>query len=237
MLIGIPFAAVVFLAGHWVVAATFRRSLLRSPYVWTARWPNKLAVWIAGPALCYLLTAVSAFPYLRAQGPPSLTVEVVSGAPANRAGIVDGDRMIAIDGRQLAHWEDVRPKVQSAYDRPLDVELERAGRKLHVSVTPVEGKIGVTPRPGLIPLNRAVVDALTFPVRAVTAAASGFWHAIRGDESVEVTGPVGVVRATGASASSLLFLFALTLSMALPIVFVVDGVSFLVLSLVMRDRW
>jgi hypothetical protein len=31
-------------------------------------------------------------------------------------------------------------------------------------------------------------------------------------------------------------LFALTLSMALPIVFVVDGVSFLVLSLVMRDR-
>jgi regulator of sigma E protease len=157
--------------------------------------------------------------------------------PADRAGISDGDRMIAIDGRQLARWDDVKPQVQSANDRAIDVELERAGRKLHLSVTPVDGKIGVTPRPGLIPLHRAVVDALTFPVRAVTAAASGFWHAIVGDESVEMAGPVGVVRATGASASSLLFLFALTLSMALPIVFVVDGVSFLVLALVMRDRW
>jgi hypothetical protein len=42
MLIGIPLAALIFLAAHWFVAALFRHSLFRPPLVWRSPWTTKL---------------------------------------------------------------------------------------------------------------------------------------------------------------------------------------------------
>lgn len=85
---------------------------------------------------------------------------VVDGSPAQRAGLRNGDEIIAIDNAAIDSWGQVVTKVRNSPDRPLRLEIRRNGASLPViSVTPgavaeksqLVGKIGAAPRvePGL----------------------------------------------------------------------------------------
>ena len=82
--------------------------------------------------------------------------------PALVAGLKPGDKLVAIDGKRITEWEQVRPLIQPNSGRELIVEVERAGETLEIPITPVEveaatdpnnpsetervGQIGVLPR-------------------------------------------------------------------------------------------
>ena len=114
--------------------------------------------------------------FLRAVGfsyyrPPIKPVigEVVRGGAAERAGLRPGDEFVAIDGRDIARWEQVVELVRSRPGRPLRIEIEREGKLLpEIVLTPstvVEGgkevgKIGAAPR-----IDPQVMEGLTAEVR------------------------------------------------------------------------
>jgi regulator of sigma E protease len=233
VVIGIPLAAVLFLLGHFFAAACFRRSLFRSPSIWRASWAKKLGVFLAGPLLGYIAAAAAAMPITHAQGDPTLSVDVVPGMAGDRAGLESGDRLISIDGRTLARWEDVPREITSAGERAVVVELERAGHRLSLNVQPEQGKIGVIPRRQPATLPRAAAAALKMPLRVIQATALGLLRVLAPDTAEGISGPVGIVRTAAGSGSrgSLSMLATVALSTGLPIVLFVDAIVFLALSL------
>jgi membrane-associated protease RseP (regulator of RpoE activity) len=58
-------------------------------------------------------------------------------APANRAGLRPGDRILSIGGRQVSTWDEVRAAVRPSGDKPLAMVVERDGKRLAVTATPI----------------------------------------------------------------------------------------------------
>jgi len=58
-------------------------------------------------------------------------------APANLAGIRPGDRIISLAGQPVRNWDDVRALVRPNGGRQISVVVERAGKTLHLTATPI----------------------------------------------------------------------------------------------------
>ena len=69
---------------------------------------------------------------------------VMPDSPAAKAGIEDGDRIVALDGKPNPTWEDIGLKeVTSAY-RPMHLQVERDGKRFETTVIPtLNDRIGV----------------------------------------------------------------------------------------------
>jgi regulator of sigma E protease len=52
--------------------------------------------------------------------------QVLSGRPSEQAGIRPGDEIVAIDGVEIRHWEDVVRAISNAPDQKLEIEVRRA---------------------------------------------------------------------------------------------------------------
>ena len=79
-----------------------------------------------------LLPGLGLAPWLPPIAPVLGRIEA-DGAAA-RAGLAVGDRILAINGKPVATWEDVVKTVQAEPDRRLRFELERKGRKIGLPV-------------------------------------------------------------------------------------------------------
>jgi regulator of sigma E protease len=145
--------------------------------------------------------------------------EVISGSPAEEAGLSPDDAILRIDDTAIEAFNDIPPLVQGADGRALSLRIWRRGDQLDLSVTPRDDgsglRIGIRPKTVLKkfgPLG-AVVEAVrwtgemtrqTFDVlgRLVTAQIS----------PKTMMGPLGIAQASGdaarGGAGSLFFLVA-----------------------------
>lgn len=83
---------------------------------------------------------------------------VIPGKPAALAGMKEGDRIVAINGKKVRTWNDVLLKISGATGRKLDVEVARVGAVQKLGIVPEatigydklgeekeRGKIGISP--------------------------------------------------------------------------------------------
>ena len=85
---------------------------------------------------------------------PPVLGQVIEGAPAHRAGLREGDRVVAIDGVAVNRWQDVVASVRDRPDATLTFELERDGTRMQVKVATDAvnegaakiGRIGAAPK-------------------------------------------------------------------------------------------
>jgi regulator of sigma E protease len=99
---------------------------------------------------------------------------LIEGGEAQRAGLQVNDRILRANGRDIALWEDWVDVVRSHPDQRLDLEIERGGQKLKLSLTPAvidEGgkKIGRIGAAAYI--DKAAFDAMLTTVRYPPGAA------------------------------------------------------------------
>ncbi|KAA6184803.1 RIP metalloprotease RseP [Thiohalocapsa marina] len=152
---------------------------------------------------------------------PPLIAEVVDGEPAQRAGLLPGDRVLAIDGRPIEDWSELVEAVRSHPDAPMSLRVSRDGSELELALTPavvdVEGtrigRIGAGPfiPEGLydsyrVRLQYGPVEALGEAVQRVgdlsmlTLRIVG--RMLVGTASVEnLSSPIGIADAAGRTAS------------------------------------
>lgn len=117
---------------------------------------------------------------------PAVIGKVLPKAPAERAGLRDGDRIMAIDGTPVTLWSEVAKAARAAPGKPLSLEIERAGKRIEVSVVPdvIEDKSGGKPigRIGFSPRDEPAMRDAMFtlvayaPGAAISKAIAQTWE-------------------------------------------------------------
>lgn len=152
---------------------------------------------------------------------PPVIGEVVEGDPAATAGLMAGDRVLAVDGVALDVWLDLVHAVRDAPDVALNLAVERDGRIMEVGLTPMPfddqgqriGRIGAAPSvpdslfepyrltvrygplDAAVEAGRRVVDLSVVTLRIIG-------RMLVGSASVEnLSSPIGIADAAGKTAS------------------------------------
>src|SRR5664279_972622 len=122
--------------------------------------PKKLVVMLGGPTMNLVIATVLFGGIFMLYGVAGLTSRVssvsqcvqtvpVSGkaqvacspadpqAPANAAGIKPGDRIISMAGQPINSWDDVRAQVRPNGGKQIPVVVERGGKRLSLTATPI----------------------------------------------------------------------------------------------------
>jgi regulator of sigma E protease len=101
--------------------------------------PIRFLIVFAGPAMNFVLAAVIfalVFMILGRPVAPPVVGRVTDGGPVARAGLHTGDRITAVDGQPIQHWEDVARAVQQAEHRTLTLTVQGRDGERTVPVTP-----------------------------------------------------------------------------------------------------
>ncbi len=96
---------------------------------------------VAGPVMNFLLALVIFFIASLFVGQPVESDTEIGGvapeSPADRAGLVEGDRLIEINGMPISDWDDIRMALRSGdWGAPVDVTIERDGADIVHTITP-----------------------------------------------------------------------------------------------------
>lgn len=121
-----------------------------------AVWQRFLIV-AAGPAINFLFAILLFMGIFGAIGyptAPAIVTGVVGGSPAQAAGVVPGDRILSIDGRELRNFAEVQGHIMLRPDQPMRLVVEREGRR--ISLEPKTGTTVATDKFG----NKAKIGTL-----------------------------------------------------------------------------
>ncbi|MEO6359832.1 MAG: M50 family metallopeptidase [Sphingomicrobium sp.] len=183
-------------------------------------WQRFLIV-LAGPAANFLLAILifaAFFAFLGVPQTPSLVHGVVPGSAAERAGLLKGDRIVAMDGRATGSFEDVAAYATLRPNYRVVIELERGGKRLQLPAlvsSEVEadrfgqrfeiGRLGVMAqgreyaRVGPLELLPA---ATGYTLKMTRSMIDGLWQIISGRRSVkDLGGPLKIAQIAGQQAS------------------------------------
>ncbi|MET0483655.1 MAG: RIP metalloprotease RseP [Aestuariivirgaceae bacterium] len=188
---------------------------------------QRAAVVVAGPVANYLLAIAIFFLTLTLIGVPVNEPKVNAvrpGGAAAQAGILPGDIIRKVNGEPTASFEDVQRIVAPRAGQPLSIVVERAGRPVETTVTPVETEIksgSATVKIGLIGIERTAGGPRNYlrqsPGEALETALERTWfitsqsvlyvgRMLSGHEGTgQLAGPLGIAEMTGRAASLGLF--------------------------------
>ena len=103
-------------------------------------WQRMIIV-AAGPVFNFLLAIVIFFGIFWSSGLLMLQPvigEVTAGSPAQRAGLLSGDFIKAIDGKSVESWSDLSETIMNSGGKSLRLTVRRGGETLTLSVTPAD---------------------------------------------------------------------------------------------------
>jgi regulator of sigma E protease len=175
----------------------------------------------AGPITNFLfaiLVYVALFASYGVPRTPAVVPSVEPGSPAAIAGFQPGDRIVAIEGRQIGRFEDFHRTVLLHPGQPLRFELDRQGRLVEVAAVPRSivqrdrfgnesriGQMGVAvPRKVVVkvPPQQVLGAALTQTSETVRMMVVTIGQLIRGTRSLEeMGGPLKIAQFSGQQAS------------------------------------
>ncbi len=192
----------------------------RTAFVAKPVW-QRAAVVAAGPFANFILSvvifAVIFMSYGKQEVAPVVD-SVVEDSAAERGGLQAGDIIVAVDGREIDSFGDLRRIVTGSADIPLAFDVDRAGRTVTLTVTPdyreISDMFGNTQRVGFVGIPRSQ-DPANFvqreygPVEALgegvneTVFIAGrtidyIWGVITGREAADqLGGPIRVAQVSG----------------------------------------
>lgn len=150
---------------------------------------------------------------------PAVVGRVTPGAPAAEAGLLAGDLIVAADGESVKDWRHWVEYVRARPERMITLEVERRGRNLLLSLTPVAkpgddgatiGFVGVAARPITENLARDAYAPAPAFFKSIEKTWDTSWFTLNmlgklifGQASIKnLSGPVGIAQFAGVSAQS-----------------------------------
>jgi len=136
---------------------------------------------------------------------------VVKGGEAERAGIEEGDRVVAIGGIPVSDWNQMARIIHNSPDKPLTFEIERGGAHRTFSVTPKKdeglghGLIGISPKTETVTRRYGVAESIrlgtarNFELLGLTF--SFLWDLVTLNSSIKnLGGPIMIFQVSGQAA-------------------------------------
>lgn len=212
----IPFLAYVQIAGM----NPYEDSDPKDPesYANASLWARIVTI-AAGPLANYFFASILMFFGFLLGGnfvvdEASMRVHVGADGPAAKAGMIDGDRILTVNGDAVKDWDQLKKQIGAHPGDKIDIEIERESakekgvkEKLHFFATPMaegdtKGKILVGPEGRVEPVTvgQAALLSVKEPPKVVYNLVKGLARMIAGKEKPELSGPVGIVREVGAAA-------------------------------------
>ena len=118
---------------------------------------------------------------------------VSANYPAQAAGIVVGDSLVAVDGAPITWWADAVDRIEPSAEKSLQIDVVRAGARLSFTVTPkwdhknpddinspMVGRIGVAPRTQYLTEPLSLGGAVKAGAGASLSAAGTIVRTLRG---------------------------------------------------------
>jgi len=192
----------------------------RTAFVAKPVW-QRAAVVAAGPIANFIL-AIVIFAFIFGVYGKTATAPVVDsltpGGAAEVAGLLPGDEILSVDGREIETFNDLQRIVSASADIPLALEIARGSTVVDITVVPtyeeVTDNFGNTQRIGLLGVRRSVtpdqVIYLEFgPVEALAEGTKDtfyvaertvnyIWGVISGREAADqLGGPIRVAQVSG----------------------------------------
>jgi regulator of sigma E protease len=175
-------------------------------------WKRVLAN-AAGPFMNFVLAFVILFGHAFYNGSPtedSVIGTVQKGSPADQAGLVEGDRIVSVNGQDTDKWTDLRAGFQDRAGKATEVKYERGGKETTTQITPKVqqqgeqkvGIIGVTNEPEKS-FGTALQTGVSETWRMSTLIVGAVGDFVTGVVGVhQLSGPVGIVKMTDQVADS-----------------------------------
>lgn len=126
---------------------------------------KRIAVVMAGP-LFNLILAALIFVFLFMVGIPLLTTEigeVIGDSPAMKAGILAGDKIVAINAKEISLWDEMKEIIETNREQAMTFTVQRGDSRIDLMITPMVvddenplkekvrvGRIGVRPKGAFI---------------------------------------------------------------------------------------
>jgi regulator of sigma E protease len=139
----IPFGGYVKVAGM-VDESMDKDALKEEPKPWEYRsrpWIQRFLVIFAGPLMNILFSLLVYIVAARVQGIPEMVRPTVvgtveAGYPAEEAGLQPGDRIVSVNGDEIASWEEMADVIHKSAGKPVVLAWVRDGSRMQETVTP-----------------------------------------------------------------------------------------------------
>jgi regulator of sigma E protease len=215
LMLGLALCSAAFLGGRWAgyYALGIKGARALAPEAEEAyyalsrarRWAWRLAGPVAVYGICVLLALAASV--ATGRHVQSTAVEVVPGGPAARAGMLTGDRIVAVNGVTVTAWEQV-PKLVAAGAPAgqIAVQIQRGADLRSLIVVPESGRIMVISQEEQLPVSmaQALPAAIVAPVVIIARTAPQVWAWLTRDSPAELSGPVAIARMVGAGSKRVL---------------------------------
>jgi len=181
---------------------------------------------VAAGSLTNYIFAFILFSVIFMIGSPTLSNgvgQVLNGYPAAEAGIKEGDKILAINGKKTEYWEDITGRINEEFlagTTVLDLEVGRGKKMMRIEVKPMVSTVtnifGQTisrPKIGIAPENK-ILKVSYNPFYAVYLGGKklltltvmtykGIWLLLTGGMAVKtsVSGPIGIAFLIGKAAN------------------------------------
>ncbi len=182
---------------------------------------ERVRIIFAGPLLNYIL-AFLIFSFVFMVGSPTLTTtigKVMPGYPAESAGLKTGDRILNINGKDVAYWEDVTRIIHANKNPEMKLLVERNGEQMSLIAMPKSqdmktifgsrkniSMIGIAPSDEVMYVKYGFLKSIymgaekLWTLTYITCRA--LWASVTGAIPLKesMTGPIGIFYITGQAA-------------------------------------
>ena len=174
---------------------------------------QRLSIVAAGPLMNFIVAIVLLIVSYAVFGIPQLstTVGAISpNMPAAKAGIMRGDRIVAVNGVPLENGNALVKDIQSSLGKILRLSIDRNGLQSTVALTPVPGPDGLGHTAGVIGFQKVYVSQRVPLGDAIVRSGNEFGEVVAGSLGMigsllthpstvagQVSGPVGMAQAAG----------------------------------------
>ena len=171
---------------------------------------SRMIVILAGSAMNFILPIIIFFGVYCFQGvanpaPDAVLGAVVENMPAQKAGLQEGDKILSVNGENVATWEEFTKKIVAAEENPVLIKYERNSQVSEVEITPTVEKstgrvlIGVQRLMNYEPQGviNSFVMALTHTKEILALMLNALADLVVKPSGAAVTGPIGIAQMAG----------------------------------------
>jgi len=146
---------------------------------------ERAAIVGAGPLSNLFFALMVFFLIFSFWGMPQLTThigDVKKGSPADKVGMLKGDRIVAIDGQEVSKWEEMSSIIRESKGGSLLIRVDRNGQMIAFTVKPeittvtnIFGETLNVPLIGVVASNKLLRERMG-PLRALYRSAEHSWN-------------------------------------------------------------